>query len=1356
MPEPSRYDLFVCYADYADADRAWVEGYLFDALEKAEVRYLSEAAFDLGVPRLLEFERAIRQSQWTLLVCSPALLVDGFIQFTDLLALTYGLETGTWPVIPLILRPVELPPRLAVLIALDATDPSDHDGVIKRLCTELRRPPPPPALKLDCPYPGMAPFREADSDRFFGRDREVEELLQLLRQHSLLAVIGPSGSGKSSLVFAGLIPALRRCGLFGTGGWVIRTLRPGERPMMALAEALGDPADPARVVAKAINSEPDARRLLLVVDQFEELFTVARTDAEAFQHALRHLAETSGAYVILIARADFYPDLMVAPLWPEIQAHRGEVVPLDRGGLRRAIVRPAEAVRVFVEETLVERLVADAAGEPGVLPLVQETLVLLWERLERRFLPLRAYEALTLPHGTSGVSGGERTGLQVAMARHANKALNDLTSPQQAIARRIFLRLVQFGEGRADTRRQQTVAELDVGSDPALFQQTLDHLTARRLLTTSGDERTGRRSVDLAHEALISGWPRLQQWLGERRKAEQTRRRLEARAAEWVLRGKGSDGLLHGFALAEARRWLVSPDAEELGYTPALEDLVRESRKYQKIMRIIRSVSLVLVALAICFIPYHVYFQVAQRQAHADGLVTALETAEIREVPGLIKQLKPDLHLVRDRLRALARAGQTDPNDLRRTLHAALVLPPVDPTQVDNLLKRLRRADATNPSSLRCTLHAALALLPVDPVDRTHADYLLERLLRADASPSELLVIRQALRDHGHAPALTPKLQAKLEEKPTGLTDSQLRAAGALALFEPKDPRWPALGPRVAAKLVQQNTLQVDDWRNAFQTVVPALTPPLRQHFTDRSQPDDLRALAFTLLFEFATKALPDDPRRTEDLAELIGEANPEQFEQVLEMLQADHDRAIDLLAGKLAKPARFDDAPARRQGQIATALVRLGRAGRVWPLLKHADDPGVRTELIHDLAKFGVEPGEVIARLEAEPEVSARRALVLALGEYPADKVPADKKAQILKKLLAWYCKDPDPGVHGGIDWLLRQRWGLGADLDRLDKALAGPDFPKDRDWYVNGQGQTFAVVRGPVEFCMGSPEYETDRDDDENQHHKRIDRSFAIATKEVTVAQFLRSLERNQEVERFRKENPEGANFLDHLQCEDSHKPSADCAMAMVVNWYDAARYCNWLSQKEEIPEDQWCYPKEIRPGMTLPAKHLEREGYRLPTEAEWEYACRSGSVAARPYGHRGTEELLSKYGWYSKNAGHRMQPVGGKKPNDLGLFDVLGNAWEWVLDPYVKNYESGPEEDNPSLDTKFSDEVDRVLRGGAFDNPAADLRSASRYKERPTYHYSTIGGIRPAMTWHGSLLHSRTRHRANKLSENPPYHP
>ena len=251
------YDLFI---SYADADRAWVEGYLLDALQRAEVRYHSEAAFELGVPRLLEFERAIQESRRTLLVLSPAYVADGFTQFTDLLAQSYGLESATWPVIPLILHPVVLPPRLAMLTALDASDSMHWSGIVARLCAEAQRPVPAPAPAPPCPYPGMVPYSEAESDRFFGRDAKVQELLELLRLHPLVTVIGPSGSGKSSLVFAGLLPALRKSRLFGPGEWLVRTLRPGQAPMAALAAALGgDPSDPHKAVSALLATVPNTR-----------------------------------------------------------------------------------------------------------------------------------------------------------------------------------------------------------------------------------------------------------------------------------------------------------------------------------------------------------------------------------------------------------------------------------------------------------------------------------------------------------------------------------------------------------------------------------------------------------------------------------------------------------------------------------------------------------------------------------------------------------------------------------------------------------------------------------------------------------------------------------------------------------------------------------------------------------------------------------------------------------------------------------------------------------------------------------------------------------------------------------------
>ncbi|MFQ5615759.1 MAG: TIR domain-containing protein, partial [Anaerolineales bacterium] len=571
MPNTQKqYDLCI---SYTQEDAAWVEGYLLDALKEAGARIYTEEAFALGVPRLVEFERAIRESQHTLLVLSPAYLAQNFAQFTDLLAQSFGLETDTWPVIPLILKDVELPTRLGIGTALDATTPKKQERAIERLCLELRRPVPGPALIPDCPYPGMVPFLEADSPRFFGRVREIQACLEKLRLHPFLTVIGPSGSGKSSLVFAGLIPALKKSRLFGKGDWQVRIMRPGESPHTTLRAAL--------------DSFRGDERALLIIDQFEEIFTLtpdeklapeSTTEVPRFLNALLHLTDKSNIYITLTVRADFYGELMNAAIWKQVQEHRLEIAPLNPENLRQAIIRPAENARVFIEAALVERLLTEATGEPGMLPFVQETLVLLWEHIQRRFLSLHAYEELVAFH--SGQIGGQpRTGLQAAMTRRADATLAQLSSQEQSIARRVFLRLVQFGEGRADTRRQQPVAALRTAGDaPELFEQTIQHLTTNRLLTLSGEEGESSHQVDIAHEALIAGWPTLQAWLTERREAEQTRRRLEAKAAEWVRLGRGESGLLDELELMEAKYWFNSPDAFELGYSKSLSTLVKASR----------------------------------------------------------------------------------------------------------------------------------------------------------------------------------------------------------------------------------------------------------------------------------------------------------------------------------------------------------------------------------------------------------------------------------------------------------------------------------------------------------------------------------------------------------------------------------------------------------------------------------------------------------------------------------------------------------------------------------------------------------------------------------------------------------
>jgi energy-coupling factor transporter ATP-binding protein EcfA2 len=437
------HDLFV---SYANADRAWVEGYLLDGLTQAGVRCHSEAAFALGMPRLLEFERAVKESARSLLVLSPAYLVEGSTQFTDLLAQSYGLETATWPVIPLILQRVELPPRLAMLTALDATDPDAWPQVLERLLSDLQRPVPGPAARPPCPYPGMVPFRADDASFFYGRDGEIRHMLQRLRHQRALFVIGPSGCGKSSLIFAGLLPQLAQSSYFSQGFWLVRDFRPGTQPLQALSEVIGgDAAQPAQAVSDLMIAQSPAQRLLLVIDQFEEFFTQAeRAEQTRFIAVLQDLRAVESCALLIAMRADFYPDLMNSDLWPVDLSQRLEIAPLRGEALRQAIQQPAEDVGVYLEAGLLERLLADAADEPGVLPLVQETMVLLWGEMQRRLLPLSAYERL----------GGEgRSGLAVAIATKADATLAEIAPAHQAIARRIFLRLVQFGEGRPDMRR---------------------------------------------------------------------------------------------------------------------------------------------------------------------------------------------------------------------------------------------------------------------------------------------------------------------------------------------------------------------------------------------------------------------------------------------------------------------------------------------------------------------------------------------------------------------------------------------------------------------------------------------------------------------------------------------------------------------------------------------------------------------------------------------------------------------------------------------------------------------------------------------------------------------------------------
>jgi len=473
--------------------------------------------------------------------------------------------------------------------------------------------------------------------------------------------------------------------------------------------------------------------------------------------------------------------------------------------------------------------------------------------------------------------------------------------------------------------------------------------------------------------------------------------------------------------------------------------------------------------------------------------------------------------------------------------------------------------------------------------------------------------------------------------------------------------------------------------------------------------------------------------------------------------------QAVTRLKQDLQKPMPAEDqvaerdALAKQQAEAAATLLRLGQADLVWPLFRHSPDPSRRSYLIHALGRAGVNPAVIIRRLETEKDASARRALILSLGDFTGEQLPALQRRPLVAKLLRWYRDDPDPGVHAAIDWLLRygRQGERGRALDWQQKdALAGIDRelagrpPERRDWYVTREGQTMVIVRGPLEFRMGSPAYEVGRvpasdSPDETLQLVRIPRSFAIANKEVTIGQFRRFLDANPEVKRRHAyaDNPARmAQVLRQFSPEDDGPQIA-------VTWYEAAMYCNWLSKQDGLPESEWVYPTnfdEIKDGMELPKDYLHRMGYRLPTEAEWEYAARAGSTTARFYGN--SEELLKEYAWYSANPPkkkgdpvdphdpQRTWPVGQLKPNDLGLFDMYGNVWEWTQDR-MQQYRSvnAVREDREDDVLQVTDAQACSRRGGGFPYEAAMMRSAERgtVNAFPTLRRDNVG-FRVARTY------------------------
>jgi WD40 repeat protein/energy-coupling factor transporter ATP-binding protein EcfA2 len=575
----SSSQTFALFILHAEPDTEFVRGYLLPAigLAEADPHVMLPSKYALGRPILDELARAVRTSRFTVLVLSRATAADRWAEIGGVLAGTLA-ASGEQRLIPLYLEDVDVALTLRYLVPLEFRDRAEWDQQAAKLRRLLDQPGA-TRDRLICPYPGLAPFGAQHADRFFGREAQVRTLVRELEaDNRRLCIIGPSGSGKSSLVQAGLLPQLER-GSAVRAPWLVRSIRATGQPCARLAEALElERPTGLRAAAGAVLEAAGRSRLVVFVDQLEELFTLATTEERRrFAEALRELTADASCAVVVALRADFFGSLLESELWDDFERGRSHVTPLRREDLHRAIAEPASRVGVHLDKALVQRLLADTASEPGALPLLQATLLELWDTLEDRgndaitncYLTLFDYERL---------SGDGSTTIATALARRANAAVSHMTAAQQAIARRLFLSLVAFGEAGRHTRRQQTLATLRAAEDPGDFDGVVAALVDKRLLTTDHlrdpaghDEAT----IDLSHEALITAWPELRAWIDTDRSDEERRRALTLKVAEW--RTFGDVKLLDAVELLDAERWLDAGGGRA-GTVPRLRELVERSR----------------------------------------------------------------------------------------------------------------------------------------------------------------------------------------------------------------------------------------------------------------------------------------------------------------------------------------------------------------------------------------------------------------------------------------------------------------------------------------------------------------------------------------------------------------------------------------------------------------------------------------------------------------------------------------------------------------------------------------------------------------------------------------------------------
>jgi eukaryotic-like serine/threonine-protein kinase len=911
-----------------------------------------------------------------------------------------------------------------------------------------------------------------DSIRFW--KRKIEQIDPDLT-FRLGLIYGPSGCGKSSLVKAGLLPRLGRHVLpiyveataEETEARLLKGLR---KACPELPRGLGLVDSLAALRRGRIL--PPERKVLLILDQFEQWLHARRSQENSeLVAALRH-CDGEHVQAVVLVRDDFWMAATRFMRDLEIRllegGNSGAVDLFDLDHARKVLVAFGRAFGRLPEnwsdaskdqkEFLKESV--NGLAEKG--KVISVRLSLFAEMFKGKpWTPATLKEV----GGTKGVGV---TFLEETFS--ASSAPPEHRLHQKAAQAVLKALLPETGTDiKGQMRSRQELLEASgYANRPRDFDDLIHILDPElRLITPTDPEGPSSESqqstpsgqyYQLTHDYLVHS---LRDWL-TRKQRESRRGRAELRLAE------------------RSSLWNAKPENRQL--PSALEwaniRLLTKKRNWSEPQRRmmkragrVHGIRGLTIATVLILLGWGGY--VVNGQSKALRLVDKLLGSPLADVPGIIGDLE---HYRR----------WSDP------------------------LLRQAYTEAKAAGDSQKQLHAALALLPVDD---EQLPYLKDRLLSADAR--DISVIRRSLASHKQT--FVAECWRVLEKPTRDDQGKAIQAASALALYDPENPLWGKVRIDVTNRLVAENAYVVAHWIDALRPVAKQLIDALAVIFRDEKRKESERTLAASALAEYVS----DQP---DELAELLMDATERQFAALYPRVERRSDQTASLLEVELAKKSpskkgeerneldnKVWDKFYKRQANAGVALTRLGQTERLRTLLKHSPDPSVRSYLVHRLGPLGVEPALLISKLDNESDVSVRRALTLSLSEYAEGQLSTTERDARTRKLIDLYRNDPDPGVHGASEWLLRQ-WRNENQIKAIDQELGKLSLPtlltdqgeasskgNSRRWYINSQGQTMVIVPGPAEFQMGERK---------EQHRQQIGRSFAIAAKEVTVDQFQRFL--------------------------------------------------------------------------------------------------------------------------------------------------------------------------------------------------------------------------------------------------------